>query len=105
MSLFESQRSDVLPGLSKVNMSPSHLAALLGVFGSELQLDLRRLFLFGEMGSSVEESKSARSTNIVIMIIVAAGATHACCFTLKSLTGRVLPLPAVAAQNGAWRGG
>lgn len=50
----------VLPGLSKVKMSPSHFAALLGVFGSELQLDLRRLFLFGEMGSSVDESRSVK---------------------------------------------
>lgn len=49
---------EVLPGLSKVKMSPSHFAALLGVFGSELQLDLRRLFLFGEIGSSVDESRS-----------------------------------------------
>lgn len=48
-----------LPGLSKVKMSPSHLAALLGVLGSELQLDLRRLFLLGETGSSVDESRSA----------------------------------------------
>ena len=38
----------VLPGLSKVKMSPSHLAALLGVLGSELQLERRRLFLLGE---------------------------------------------------------
>ena len=45
-------------GLSKVKMSPSHLAALLGVLGSELQLDRRLLFLFGDTGSSVEESRS-----------------------------------------------
>lgn len=37
-------------------MSPSHLA-LLGVFGSELQLERLRIFLLGEMGSSVEESR------------------------------------------------
>lgn len=43
-----------IPVLSKVNMSPSHLAALLGVLGSELQLDRRRLFLLGELGSSTE---------------------------------------------------
>lgn len=47
------------PVLSKVKMSPSHLAALLGVLGSELQLDKRRLFLLGELGSSTE-SKSKR---------------------------------------------
>lgn len=47
------------PVRSKVNMSPSHLAALLGVLGSELQLDKRRLFLLGELGSSTE-SKSER---------------------------------------------
>lgn len=68
MSPLESQ-GEILPGLSKVNISPSHLAALLGVFGSELQLDLRRLFLFGEMGSSVEESKSENNTSIVISVV------------------------------------
>lgn len=47
------------PVRSKVKMSPSHLAALLGVLGSELQLDKRRLFLLGELGSSTE-SKSKR---------------------------------------------
>lgn len=51
----------VLPGLSKVKMSPSHLAALLGVLGSELQLERRRLFRFGETCSSVAESKSTRT--------------------------------------------
>lgn len=55
-----------LPALSKVKMSPSHLAALLGVLGSELQLERRRLFLFGEICSSVAESKSGsrRETNL-----------------------------------------
>lgn len=48
----------VLPGLSNVKISPSHLAALLGVLGSELQLERRRLFLLGETCSSVAESKS-----------------------------------------------
>lgn len=48
----------VSPGLSKVKISPSHLAALLGVLGSELQLERRRLFLLGETCSSVAESKS-----------------------------------------------
>lgn len=56
--------SGVLPGLSKVKISPSHFAALLGVLGSELQLDLRRLFLFGEMGSSVDESRSAYRSEV-----------------------------------------
>lgn len=42
-------------------MSPSHLAALLGVLGSELQLERRRLFLLGETCSSVAESKSEES--------------------------------------------
>lgn len=51
----------VLPALSKVKMSPSHLAALLGVLGSELQLERRRLFLLGETCSSVAESKSNRT--------------------------------------------
>lgn len=58
-----------LPGLSKVKMSPSHLAALLGVLGSELQLDLRRLFLLGEMGSSVDESRSAYRSRIMRLFI------------------------------------
>lgn len=53
-----SSSSSVLPGLSKVKMSPSHLAALLGVLGSELQLERRRLFLLGETCSSVAESRS-----------------------------------------------
>lgn len=53
-----------LPALSKVKMSPSHLAALLGVLGSELQLERRRLFLLGETCSSVAESKSRRSTRM-----------------------------------------
>lgn len=42
-------------------MSPSHLA-LLGVLGSELQLERRRIFRLGEMGSSVEESRSGRES-------------------------------------------
>lgn len=46
-------------------MSPSHLAALLGVFGSELQLDRRRLFLFGDSCSSVAESKSESKKNLI----------------------------------------
>lgn len=45
-----------VPVRSNVKMSPSHLA-LLGVFGSELQLERLRIFLLGEMGSSVEESR------------------------------------------------
>lgn len=47
------------PVLSKVKISPSHLA-LLGVLGSELQLERRRIFRLGEMGSSVEESRSEK---------------------------------------------
>lgn len=42
----------VVPARSKVKISPSHLAALLGVLGSELQLERRRVFLLGELGSS-----------------------------------------------------
>lgn len=76
----------VLPGLSKVNISPSHLAALLGVLGSELQLDLRRLFLFGEMGSSVEESKSAHKNHRRHLSI-----TQAHYLTLNSLFLRLSP--------------
>lgn len=53
------------PVLSKVKMSPSHLAALLGVLGSELQLDRRRLFLLGELGSSAE-SRSRKKEETVI---------------------------------------
>lgn len=54
-----------LPGRSKVKMSPSHLAALLGVLGSELQLDRRRLFLLGDTGSSVDESRSGGGGQMV----------------------------------------
>lgn len=50
----------LIPALSKVKMSPSHLAALLGVLGSELQLDRRRVFLLGELGSSAVGSSSGR---------------------------------------------
>lgn len=45
------------PGRSKVKMSPSHLA-LLGVLGSELQLERRRSLRLGDVGSSVDESRS-----------------------------------------------
>lgn len=47
-----------VPVLSKVKMSPSHLAALFGVLGSELQLERRRVFLLGELGSSADVSSS-----------------------------------------------
>lgn len=65
--------SELLPVLSKVKMSPSHLAALLGVLGSELQLERRRLFRFGETCSSGAESISIKrgryfKTSIPIMI-------------------------------------
>lgn len=53
----------VLPGLSKVKMSPSHLAALFGVLGSELQLERRRVFLLGELGSSADVSSSGSTTD------------------------------------------
>ena len=49
-----------LPGRSKVKTSPSHLAALLGVLGSELQLERLLLLLFGDTGSSVDESRSGQ---------------------------------------------
>lgn len=52
----------VVPALSKVKMSPSHLAALLGVLGSELQLERRRVFLLGELGSSAVTSNSGHMT-------------------------------------------
>lgn len=42
-------------------MSPSHLASLFGVLGSELQLERRlraAVFLLGELGSSADESRS-----------------------------------------------
>lgn len=45
-------------------MSPSHLAALFGVLGSELQLDRRRVFLRGELGSSADTSRSGWSQRI-----------------------------------------
>ncbi|KAG7232781.1 hypothetical protein INR49_008102 [Caranx melampygus] len=54
--------SPSVPGRRKhrVKMSPSHLAALFGVLGSELQLDRRRVFLLGELGSSTVTSSSER---------------------------------------------
>lgn len=47
-----------VPVRSKVKISPSHLAALLGVLGSELQLERRRVFLRGELVSSAAASNS-----------------------------------------------
>lgn len=49
----------VVPALSKVKMSPS----LLGVLGSELQLERRRVFLLGELGSSAVTSNSGHMTH------------------------------------------
>lgn len=56
--VLRSSPGEDLPVLSKVKMSPSHLAALFGVFGSELQLERRRVFLRGELGSSDAASSS-----------------------------------------------
>lgn len=63
----------VVPVLSKVKMSPSHLAALLGVLGSELQLERRRVFLRGELVSSAATSNSGnngqrRSSAVVFLV-------------------------------------
>lgn len=70
-----------LPARSKVKMSPSHLAALLGVLGSELQLERRRVFLLGELGSSAVTSNSGHvwrvkevgSLAVFYMIVGSAG--------------------------------
>lgn len=56
----------LLPVLSKVKMSPSHFAALLGVLGSELQLERRRLFRFGETWSSGAESISIKRGKYIL---------------------------------------
>lgn len=47
------------PVRSKVKMSPSHLA-LLGVLGSELQLERLLILRLGEVGSSGAESRSGQ---------------------------------------------
>lgn len=52
-----STSSASVPVRSKVKMSPSHLA-LLGVLGSELQLDRLLILRLGEVGSSGAESRS-----------------------------------------------
>lgn len=44
-------------------MSPSHLA-LLGVLGSELQLDRLLILRLGEVGSSGAESKSSQTSRL-----------------------------------------
>lgn len=44
-------------------MSPSHLA-LLGVLGSELQLDRLLIFRLGEVGSSGAESRSSQTNRL-----------------------------------------
>lgn len=49
----------IVPVRSKVKMSPSHLA-LLGVFGSELQLERLLILRLGEVGSSGAESRSGK---------------------------------------------
>lgn len=60
-SVVRQKPPEVVPVLSKVKMSPSHLAALLGVLGSELQLERRRVFLRGELVSSAATSNSGNN--------------------------------------------
>lgn len=57
----------VVPVLSNVKMSPSHLAALLGVLGSELQLERRRVFLRGELVSSAATSNSGNNGRVQLL--------------------------------------
>lgn len=60
----------VVPVLSKVKISPSHLAALLGVLGSELQLERRRVFLRGELLSSAATSNSGNSGQVHLLFLL-----------------------------------
>lgn len=58
-SLTASLATASAPVRSKVKMSPSHLA-LLGVLGSELQLERLLILRLGEVGSSGAESRSGQ---------------------------------------------
>lgn len=106
-----------LPARSKVKMSPSHLAALLGVLGSELQLERRRVFLLGELGSSAVTSNSGHVSRVkevdfsclfsmtVGVFFGRYGKLFWRFYLCLRLTGGVASLPAVASQDGSWRGG
>lgn len=80
------------PVRSKVKMSPSHLA-LLGVLGSELQLERLLILRLGEVGSSGAESRSGQSEASSVQVaphpnLPSTGAQG-------SLTSGVFPLLAV----------
>ena len=74
---------------SKVKMSPSHLA-LLGVLGSELQLERRLILRLGEVGSSGAESKSVQTE---------AGSVA----VLRPLRGLICPPPPPGTRGSNWR--
>lgn len=80
------------PVRSKVKMSPSHLA-LLGVLGSELQLERLLILRLGEVGSSGAESRSGQTEASSVQVaphpnLPSTGAQG-------SLTSGVFPLLAV----------
>lgn len=81
-----------VPVRSKVKMSPSHLA-LLGVLGSELQLERLLILRLGEVGSSGAESRSGQTEASSVQVaphpnLPSTGAQG-------SLTSGVFPLLAV----------
>lgn len=83
-------------------MSPSHLA-LLGVLGSELQLERRLILRLGEVGSSGAESKSVQTEagSVAVLrplrgLICPPPPPGTWCLP----TSGILPLLAVGAQDG-----
>lgn len=78
-------------------MSPSHLA-LLGVLGSELQLERLLILRLGEVGSSGAESRSGQTE--AGSVEVAPVCPPPTLSALRSPTCGVLPLLAIGAQDG-----
>ena len=83
-------------------MSPSHLA-LLGVLGSELQMERRLILRLGEVGSSGAESRSVQTEAGSVAVLRPLGGLI--CpppspGTWRLPTSGILPLLAVGAQDG-----
>ena len=83
-------------------MSPSHLA-LLGVLGSELQLERLLILRLGEVGSSGAESRSVQTEagSVAVAPVCPPPPPGTWCLP----TSGILPLLAVGAQDGPGRGG
>lgn len=70
-------------------MSPSHLA-LLGVLGSELQLERRLILRLGEVGSSGAESRSVQTEAGSVAVLRPLGGLI--CPHLPRVPGACLPV-------------